>query len=264
MREKKYKSIPINATIFCIVCGLVAMFGVYWIFNYLLYPKLNLNLSRAIFDSISYIILYCIGFPLLYLFIRNIPKQNIEIKKSIEIKSLFKILIIQCGISVLVMFIVSLTLNSCTSNIYPTFINIRDPYEMIKLLIIAPVLEELVFRKVLLDRLRPYGNLKSILISSLFFSIPHFVSQGIPQIFYTLILGCIWAYVMNKTGKIKYTIFLHGFSNLWAGIIPMILLKSSAGSLLYFVLWIIIIPMISILIIIFNRSIITDILYDKR
>lgn len=72
--------------------------------------------------------------------------------------------------------------------------------------IAAPIMEELAFRKLLVDRVLPFGELQACLLSGLIFGLFH---GNIRQFFYAATLGFIFAYVYVKTRNILYTIGLH-------------------------------------------------------
>lgn len=75
----------------------------------------------------------------------------------------------------------------------------------------APVLEELACRKLLLDRLRVFGELPAAFVTALIFGLFHGNSG---QFFLAFNLGLLFAVVYMKTGKIVYTMLLHAAINL--------------------------------------------------
>lgn len=76
--------------------------------------------------------------------------------------------------------------------------------------VIAPLAEELLFRRLLLDRLRPYGDRFAILTSALCFGLFH---GNLNQYFYAFATGAVLAYVMLRTGCLWQTILLHVLVN---------------------------------------------------
>ena len=66
--------------------------------------------------------------------------------------------------------------------------------------IVSPIFEELLFRKILLEKLLPYGKVIAIAISSLFFGLYH---ANLEQLLYTMFLGVLCANIVLITGKIK-------------------------------------------------------------
>lgn len=88
--------------------------------------------------------------------------------------------------------------------------------------ILAPVMEELIFRKVLIDRTIVYGDKAVVVLSGLIFGIFH---GNFHQFFYAFGLGCVFAYIYIRTGKLKYTISLHMAVNMLGGFLSTVLLQ---------------------------------------
>ena len=85
-----------------------------------------------------------------------------------------------------------------------------NPIQIIMVVILAPVFEELVFRKAIIDRIGRYGELTAIFLSALIFALFH---MNLIQFFYAFGLGLIFAYLYLNTGRIRYTIMLHMLIN---------------------------------------------------
>ena len=81
--------------------------------------------------------------------------------------------------------------------------------------ILAPILEELFYRKLVIDRLRHYGDLAAILISGLLFGLIH---GNLSQFFYASFIGVVFGYIYLRTGKLRYTIGLHMAVNMVGGV----------------------------------------------
>lgn len=94
--------------------------------------------------------------------------------------------------------------------------------------LLAPVVEELFYRKLLMDRLLGYGEGAAVLMSGLMFGLAH---GNFSQFFYAFGIGMVWAYVYAKTGKVGYTIAFHMIFNLLGGVITVELLKGVDGML---------------------------------
>ena len=67
--------------------------------------------------------------------------------------------------------------------------------------ILAPIMEELIFRKLVLDRLAGYGPAVAMSVSALVFGLAH---GNFYQFFYAFLLGLIFAYIYLRTGKVRY------------------------------------------------------------
>lgn len=87
----------------------------------------------------------------------------------------------------------------------------------------APVVEEMLFRKILIDRIRKYGNGVAVLVSGILFGLFH---GNFSQFFYAALLGFFFAYIYIRTGKIIYTIIMHMMLNTWGSFVPLLFLQN--------------------------------------
>ena len=85
----------------------------------------------------------------------------------------------------------------------------------------APIMEELLFRKLLLDRVSVFGDRTAILLSGVVFGLAH---GNFYQFFYAFGLGSIFAWVYLRTRRIRFSILLHVLINFCGSILPMQLL----------------------------------------
>ncbi len=93
---------------------------------------------------------------------------------------------------------------------------------VLAMVIVGPIVEELLFRKFLCDRLKPYGDWVTILVTGLMFGVFHGnVTQGV----YAFLLGAFLAYVYLRTGNIFLTIGYHIAVNFMGSVIPMLLIN---------------------------------------
>ena len=97
-------------------------------------------------------------------------------------------------------------------------------YMFLMLTVMAPVFEEFVYRGVLMDALKPYGNGFAIFVTGILFGIAH---ANFQQIFYTAVIGICLGYIANVTDSIFSTTILHAMVNGVSGI--MILLMTTNG-----------------------------------
>ncbi len=82
--------------------------------------------------------------------------------------------------------------------------------------VVAPIGEEFIFRKLLVDRMRTYGELPAILVSGLLFGLFH---GNLYQFFYAAMLGVLLAYIYVRSGKIWLSMLMHGAINLVGGVL---------------------------------------------
>ncbi len=90
----------------------------------------------------------------------------------------------------------------------------------IGVVVIAPIGEELVFRKLLMDRLSRYGGFVSILVSGLAFGLMH---GNFSQFFYATLLGFLMGYIYYRTGNVWLTVAIHATVNFVGGILSLLL-----------------------------------------
>ncbi len=76
--------------------------------------------------------------------------------------------------------------------------------------LLGPVLEELIFRGVLLEGLRKYGNTFGIVMSSVLFGLMH---QNFSQCFPAICMGLVWAYMAVKFNSLIPSTLLHIINN---------------------------------------------------
>ena len=89
-----------------------------------------------------------------------------------------------------------------------------ENYELVLMLfttaIVPAFTEELFFRGMVLENLRPYGRTTAIFGSALMFGLMH---QNIQQIFYTVVAGIVIGWVYIRTESIWTCVLLHFVNN---------------------------------------------------
>ena len=90
-------------------------------------------------------------------------------------------------------------------------------FALVSTVLVAPLCEELIFRRLMLDRLLFLGDWSALLISSLFFALFH---TNLYQFFYAFTVGLILGYVRIITGRVGWSILLHMFINFFCGVLP--------------------------------------------
>lgn len=82
-----------------------------------------------------------------------------------------------------------------------------QPWELLVFtVLIPPVCEEYLFRRLLLDRLRALGDVSAVFLSALAFALFH---NNFYQMLYAFVLGAFFAMLVLLTGSIRDTILLH-------------------------------------------------------
>lgn len=86
----------------------------------------------------------------------------------------------------------------------------------------APVFEELMFRRLIVDHTIRYGEPAAIIFSGVAFGFFH---MNFFQFFYAFGLGCLFAYVYVRTRKLRWSIILHVIINFMGSVIAPALLS---------------------------------------
>ncbi len=171
--------------------------------------------------------------PLNYVVLRKLPRFKID-QKRLGIKNFFTCACIAFSLGTLadiftiaLMHTANMVTGIQTNNPLVDSLSSMSLFGHIFIVcIIAPIYEELQFRKILLDRVAHYGEVTAMLLSGVMFGLAH---GNIYQFFYTALSGCFYAFVYLRTGKIKYTIFLHMLNNSFSTIIWGISLLLNGG-----------------------------------
>ncbi len=210
-----YLILGITALIFQII--LINILGT---FNAKLLSNINI---LAILSSICN---YLLPLPIFIYLMRKIESKTLQ-KEDITPKKFIKYVAISITlmwignmVGLLITALLGGTINKEISN--PVTELIGSSNILINLLLISfigPVFEELIFRKVLVDRTIKYGAKVSIILSALIFA---FVHGNLNQFFYAFLIGGFFAYVYIKTGKIIYSISMHIIINLMGSIVSLL------------------------------------------
>lgn len=174
--------------------------------------------------------MYPLSTLFLYLILRRLPKARQIWKEPMTVGRYIGIFAVCMGFMYLGNFMgqaVAAILKIITGmpmvNDLDTLINDMQPWLiLLVVVIVGPVMEELVFRKMLLDRIAGYGQVTSMLISGLIFGIAH---ANFYQFFYAFALGSIFAWVYLRTGNIFHTIGLHMIINFCGSFLPLYLVE---------------------------------------
>ncbi len=182
---------------------------------------------------------YLVAMPVCVLILKRLPAMQIR-QNGLGGRSWFRMLCISLFIMIvgsiigdllcsLISRLTPLNLSSTTTNMMMTG-NLWVVF--LFTVIIAPVIEELIFRKVLIDRTIVFGDRTAIIMSGLLFGLIH---GNFYQFFYAFGLGCLFAYVYIRTGKIRHTISFHMIVNFLGGFVGVLLLQvfesvSASGS----------------------------------
>lgn len=189
------------------------------------YYDFTMKYSVELSLGLTFVVEHVICFAILILMVRKVPKETIVPKKfgaGKAICAFFMMYTLMEAGALLGNFIqVKLTgdtLNAATelmmaSGVFPRVFVIG---------ICAPIVEELIFRKFLIDRLIKYGAVFSCIVSGLMFGLIH---GNFSQFFYAFLLGAFFAAIYIMTGNILNTIIYHMIVNISSSVIGVYVLE---------------------------------------
>ncbi len=189
--------------------------------------------SNPILNNVlSLLPLYGVAFPLFYLMLRRLPRDRVQPEKMSGKDSVMgfcvAITLMMAGNYVGNFVIALLEATTGTQTLNPVESMTSGHAWWINLIFMAifpPILEELVFRKILCERLLPLGEGYAIVLSSVIFGLVH---GNFYQFFYAFTLGLLFSLIYVKTGRIRYSVIYHMLINLGGGVFaPWVLNKLS-------------------------------------
>ncbi|MEQ2427320.1 CPBP family intramembrane glutamic endopeptidase [Enterocloster hominis (ex Hitch et al. 2024)] len=232
-QRRQFSHVGLVAAAFMIVTFLaqIAVIAFAGFINYLLGGIIDL-FSGAGLILLSAIPMYFVAFPVSVALIQLIPKCGHAQRQPWGIGKFAACLVISVGIglagNLLGQFVEWFKPSGVDgSQLNELLMNSRVWMTVLFTVLMAPVVEELFFRKLLMDRLLGYGEGPAILMSGLMFGMAH---GNFSQFFYAFGIGVLWAYVYAKTGKVGYTIAFHMIFNLLGGAIAVELTKGASGA----------------------------------
>lgn len=171
-----------------------------------------------------YACMYLIGLPLMMVLLRGIPDHPAGGRESAKKKLSPGALIALYPISYAVLTVFALLgglveqLIGKTGTVTTADLVASDTPQWVFFVagvIIAPVMEEIVFRYLVYKKVSGYGPGVYIFWSATLFGLFHL---NFGQSLYAAALGALFAFIVYKTGSVLYTIILHVLVNLTGGI----------------------------------------------
>lgn len=190
-------------------------------------PDLMLNMANALL--ITMLPMYIISVPITIFVLRTLPAKQIEKKKMSVGQWILAFLICYGGmyvsniIGVILTQIIGVIKGSpVTNGMFEVATSSNIPVNFFIMVICAPIAEEILFRKLLIDRTVKYGEATAVLFSGLLFGLFH---GNLNQFAYAFTLGLFFGFVYVKTGNVRYTIYLHMLINFISSILGILVLK---------------------------------------
>lgn len=224
--KKRYSRVSLALLVMILVANAVAL-----AISALIPANSPLRNENWVTVLLSFAPLYCIGIPCAFLVMRPMPAKTPQAGKigfgGILAAFIISIFFMQGG-NILGTMLANLVSGGKATNPVVNAVSMEGWLQYVFILVAAPVLEELVFRKLLIDRTNRFGEKAAILFSAFAFALYH---MNLYQFFYTFGLGLVFGYLYVRTGKLRITICLHALINALGSLVPMFLLESVQKSL---------------------------------
>lgn len=190
----------------------------------MLIPEKYISETWVSFLSII-IPMHVLGFGLLILLTSKMPTVKIEKKKMSFGKFIICVFIgagicfVGMGVGLAVHSLITLPFSiglDQSSALGQLMMGSDAFWRILTVGICAPIVEEFIFRKLLIDRVAKYGEFVAIMLSGIMFGLFH---GNFQQAFFAAGLGMFWAFIYLRTGKIWYTIAMHMVINLTTSVV---------------------------------------------
>lgn len=181
---------------------------------------------------ISMLPLYLFGMPLMAFLIRRLPADQIAVHK-LNIRQWLLAFCICYGLmyvsnlmGIFTTEIIGILKGSAVENVVAELVAELSPWAAVPFMVVlAPIFEEYIFRKLIIDRTIHYGEGIAIVVSAFLFALFH---GNLNQFAYAFVLGLFWGFLYAKTGSVKYTIWMHMCINFLGSVPGMLMMRSEA------------------------------------
>lgn len=176
--------------------------------------------------------LYILGLPLMILLVTRIPAQGVRKNGRISFGQMiqaffmcYALMYVSNLIGTFITFLIGLVKGSVVNNnLVNIVVDLNPLVSFVIMVLCAPVYEEFIFRKLLIDRTVKYGEGVAVVLSGLMFGLFH---GNLNQFAYAFSIGLFFAFIYVKTGKIRYTVILHMIVNFLGSVLGVIVMKAS-------------------------------------
>lgn len=187
--------------------------------------------SHYIVWGLQVLCMYILAFPLFHGLTKHLPRRDKTNKEKLTFGEFIGIFFATQGL-MLVGSMIANVVNTAITEHFGIIVEdttsemiMGSPLWLIILVvvIIGPIFEELIFRKIYIDSIGKYSSGLAIFISGASFALFH---GNITQAIYTFGAGILLAWVYTKTKKIIYPIIIHMLINFFGSIPSMLIIDS--------------------------------------
>ncbi len=185
--------------------------------------------NTTIMLAVGLVPMYVLGYPIMFALMKKGERTTIE-KHSMSVGQWFVALVICYGIMIAgnlvgigITSVIGILKGSPVQNVLMNVLSGGSLWLIALFTVVAaPIVEELLFRKVICDKVVKYGQGTAVVVSGLMFGLFHL---NLNQFVYAFLMGMFLAFLYVKTGEIKYTIFIHMTVNFFGSVVSMVLMS---------------------------------------
>ena len=173
----------------------------------------------------TFVPIYLIGVPVGLLLLRNVPADAPQSSRLGGKNFVVFLLIAFClmyGGNIIGSVLSALLSGGTAENALMDYAMDSNPVKIVVMVILAPLIEEYIFRKQIIDRTRQYGEKLAVFLSALVFGLFHL---NLFQFFYAFGLGWLFGYIYLRTGRLRYSVLLHGIVNFIGSVVAPFMLS---------------------------------------
>lgn len=190
-------------------------------------PGLTDNMNAYLL--VTMLPMYLFAMPVLTLLVRWLPSQTPE-KHSMKpgqfvlsVIMAFSLMYVANLIGTFLTTFIGVFKNGAVQNTIANVVSETNPLVVFFIMVVcAPIWEEFVFRKLIVDRAVRYGQGTAVVLSGIMFGLFH---GNLNQFVYATALGMFLAFLYVKTGKLKITIAIHMLINFMGSIVSSAVLE---------------------------------------
>lgn len=225
MRETKSKIMAIFSISFYVLSFLIYLLATATLIGEFM-PRSEPDSITLFISLLVMLVGYAIFSYLIKLRLKPEPPDKLELGELKSNKLILRLIFSACFLSIIIILFFALTseifpLSEMEMQFQRSFAKYIW-YGLLSSLIIAPIFEEVFFRRFVLSYLLKYLSPKfAIIISALIFGAFH---MNVRQFILASVLGLFLGAVYYRTGNLKYSIAMHLAFNIFGLIIPIIIL----------------------------------------
>ncbi len=188
--------------------------------------------NASLFFLIRMLSMYIIAYPIIFFLLKRIPAAADIEQKKMSFKQIMAAFFVAYAATYILNFLANMLTvlivaikQSPVDNVMLNLVtNISPAANFLAVVICAPIMEELLFRKAVIDRTVHYGKAPSIIFSGLLFGLFH---GNLVQFAYAFFLGIFFGFIYVTTKNIVYPIILHMMLNFLGSFVGTFILEWS-------------------------------------